>query len=151
MTALSVLIALILHAPLAYWLWLDRFAAANEMADTVEDLLFPPWFQWTHSGDPVSWLHHALITAGCAAYGWLWGLLLPVPAMSGALAGAVAAVVAYAVRETLAARDNWRSERPHAWTHPLPHRVGWAVDGIMDVLCPLGVAGWAYALWWILR
>jgi hypothetical protein len=44
----------------------------------------------------------------------------------------------FVVRETMNALDNLM--RPNAWTHPSPHRVGWAVDGIMDVVGPLVVA-----------
>lgn len=125
---LTALVILAVHAPLVAWLWDDDFRTLNRWADWVEDTWFPAWFQWSTLGDRVSWLHHAGFTALGGLYGALWAWVEHQPLPSGAVIGALCVSALY-----------------------LLHRVGWAVDGIMDVLCPLGVTGWAYTLWWVLR
>ena len=134
----EALVVIAAHLPLVGWLIIDRFQTANFYADYLETF-FPCWFQWGHSGDPVSWIHHALVALVVSLWGGVWAVLLtPDGFLFGAAFGGWCAFGGFVVRETWGALDNLM--KPNAWTHPSPHRVGWAVDGIMDCIGPLLVA-----------
>jgi len=131
----EALVVTAMHVPLVCWLFSDRFREANGWADQLERL-FPPWFRWDTMGDPVSWVQHGLIALVVSLWAgfWAWGLT-PEGFYAGAAFGGWCAFAAYVVREGWNALDNLM--RPNVWTHPAPHRVGWAVDGLMDVVGPL--------------
>lgn len=133
---------LALHVPLAYLLVADRFRTVNRWADRFEDTCLPPWFRWSTQGDKVSWVQHGLIALLASQYGGLLSLLAPESWAFGCALVGWCAFAGYVVRETRGAP--WG--KPNAWTHPAPNRVGWAVDGLMDVVGPLAVAvAWTLA------
>ena len=131
-------ITLAVHLPLLYWLVVvDGFRTWNEWADLLESYL-PEWAQWNTQGDRISWFQHGAVALGVSLYGGIWSLVLPESFTFGAAFGGWIAFLCYVVREAMSARMKWGS--PNAWTHPTPNRVGWAVDGLCDVVGPLAVA-----------
>jgi len=135
--SLEALVVIGVHVPLAWWLIVvDRFQAAGELADYIEATYLPAWFRWDTAGDPVSWVQHGLIALLVSLWGALWGgLLTPEGALFGAAFAGWCAFGGYCVRECMNAYSN--RHLPTVWHHPAPHRVGWAVDGLMDVVGPL--------------
>lgn len=131
-------VLLAIHAPVAYVLLADGFRTVNRWADNLEEWCLPRWLQWRHSGDKVTWIQHTAVAFGGSLYGGLLSLVAPESFAFGAALVGWIAVVGYAVREELNALA--QMGKPNKWTHPEPNRVGWAVDGIMDVVGPIANA-----------
>lgn len=131
-------IVLACHIPLLAWLVLDHFNTANRWADWFEDHVLPKWARWSTQGDWIGWFQHRGIALVASLYVGLWSLVCPESFQFGAIVGGWIAFGAYVVRESMTAYDKWGT--PNAWTDPRPNRVGWAVDGLCDVVGPLVVA-----------
>lgn len=112
-----------------------EFYALNKFADDVERKM-PKWFTWDARGDWISWVHHALWTALAGSGGGLITLVLLGAFRPGFQRFALGMLCFYV------AREGWglwtQRGGPGAWSRPgrKPTRVGWAVDGIMDVVGP---------------
>lgn len=136
----EALVLLGIHLVLLSALARDEFRTVNMWADIFEAHCLPTWLQWSTMGDKVSWTHHALIAAAVSLYGGLLSTLTPESFVTGAVIAAWFAFCAYAAREAISAYGSYKRGRTYVWTHPSPSRVGWAVDGILDVVGPLLVA-----------
>lgn len=127
---------------------LSLYARVNDWADGLEDRIAAiPGFGWFHfnsTGHPISWLQHTLFAMAFTLPFWVNGY---------ATLGAGIAALLYLAREVYGAREKlgelgfW----PAAFVDLVPNRpayqrgfyVGWAVDGVLDVMGPA-------LLWWLL-
>jgi len=112
----------------------DRFAVLSAFADAIEWHF--PWFSWDRHGDWISWVHHALWTALVGALGGLITLATLGVFRPGFQRFALVMLAFYSVREGVGL---WQQRgTPGAWSRPgrTPARVGWLVDGVMDVVGP---------------
>lgn len=126
------------HLPILAWLVWDRFYHVNRWADWFEDHVLPPWARWSTQGNWISWFQHGTIALVVSLYVGTYSLICPESFQFGAIVGGWIAFSAYVVRESMAAVEQWG--KPNAWTNPHPNRVGWAVDGLCDIVGPLCVA-----------
>jgi hypothetical protein len=123
------------HIPLLGWMVWDRFRTVNRWADWFEEYILPKWARWSTQGDWISWFQHFAWSLLGSLYVGVLGSLCPEGFMFGAMLGGWVAVGLYAVRESICA---WgKRGDPNPWRNPKPNRVGWAVDGLLDVILPL--------------
>ena len=128
-------VLLLCHMPLLGWMVWDQFQTVNRWADWFEDHVLPKWARWSTQGDWISWFQHGAFGFGGSLYVGLLGSFCPEGFLFGAVLGGWIAVGLYAIREA----GNALSHRgdPYVWRNPNPGRVGWAVDGMLDVILPL--------------
>ena len=120
------------------------FGRMNALADGLEDGL-PHALHYNHAGDPATWLQHTAWAAGMVAAGALVAKAVGAGGRHGARDTARAVFVYYLARELAdaladrsACHTAWhnRCEQP-SFRHPGHSvHVGWAVDGLGDLLGP---------------
>lgn len=138
------------------WGWFkDKFASLDTFSDDFEGkYLKPRGLHWGgKGGNPITWLHHTLWTGAVALLGAVVALFTGTHVVLGAAVWGGGFVLFYLIRETWSAIKRHRADtlfnRPHfKKKHPYTSR---AVDGFMDVLCPLVGDLILWGVWLLVR
>lgn len=134
-----------------FFLWrflTDRFRSLNRFGSALKRRT--GFLDWGDSlGDMESWIQHGMV---CASVASAWGALSWVCGLgfrAGFAHGAAIMLVVYVVRELVQGLGHARNSGPHGpfvdrrrrlpWQKGI--RVGWLIDGVLDLAGPL-LAAW---------